>query len=361
MLRRACGDFQAAARLLDRILDRNATHGRALRQYAITGRAARRAGHGELAVALADRLSRLLAANVDLGSPIPAAATSPSLLGGANYYLRRHTYAVDGDKARTIVEKCVAASCREVAFWKRYHAGTVTGTDIISINPPMAMVERHGLAVLFFHWIDAPRTTRAVFRQNLWRIVDGVAAFNARNLLSPPRSLPFDRRRLPTPSTERLRATFPGVPVDELRRTKAALDALAAEWPVVRRWKAQAQWCLSHNDVHTANVFITDDAVHLLDWGSAGPAPVGSDLHKIIWFTGQQATAAGRQQIVERYTQAARAHGLAIDEEQVRLAMLTAFVRANLDPAHKAARHFPTFQLALELGVELVESLGRRV
>ena len=103
--------------------------------------------------------------------------------------------------------------------------------------------------------------------------------------------------------------------------------AIEADWGPVRDAVERGARCLSHMDLGRGNVLLGDGPVILLDFGHAGAAPVGADLHTVLRFAG--ASGPGTEALVDAYAAVFAAKGLAVDPVAVRRSL----------EAHFAARY----------------------
>jgi hypothetical protein len=248
--------------------------------------------------------------------------------------------------------KGIPAWSREARFWRGWRDGAVTPEGRhYRIVPPVAMVDGRQVMVLVFPELGFMRTNfrkrDGIYARNVRRVVRTVAEFNAAHAGGAfPAARTGGRLRVPGAATV---AEALGVDGDEAQAIVARLRAVEAGWGDVRRRLGGLGTCLSHMDLGPSNVVMHEGRGVLMDFGHAGSAPVGADLHTVLRYGGM-----AEVELLALYAEVFAEKGIALDLEAARLALRVSFAGRYRNLRLKSARDREVFERALEMSERLL-------
>ena len=181
---------------------------------------------------------------------------------------------------------------------------------------------------LRLHPNDVPATVR------------GIAEMNA-SMGSFPRAdcpLPLHRQdtALGTLGRPRLKALFPDLDGHSLDELCDGFAAIRAGWPQLEAAFDSASWGLAHGDLASRNATVADGRLILLDLGSTGFGPLGSDLYWLMFRN--RAEPEDQRQIVATYRQELARHDIAVTEEAIWLSAFTRYAQKWLFPSRRGTK-----------------------
>jgi hypothetical protein len=250
--------------------------------------------------------------------------------------------------------KGVPARGREVAFWTAWQRGLVRTEGVHYRLIPPRLIYAGGLIgiLLFPELVGLEQANRRwQYRRRIRRVVRAIADFNSDHIL--PIDSPFrishvcDRAAVPSGRrAERLL----GVDNASARSITATLRRIEPRWDDIRDRLYRSVHCLSHMDVGTTNIVLNQGTSILLDFGFAGAAPIGADLHTVRRYGGP----AWSRDLVGTYAEVFAAKGVEVDPTAI-LRTLNAHFAARYRNLHfPAARNRETFDAALATSLALI-------
>jgi hypothetical protein len=269
---------------------------------------------------------------------------------------------IDG---RRCFVKAVPAWGRELGFWQAWRRGAVAVEGRhYRLLPPFRIVAGRAVALLAFPEITGLETTRrgklAAYRRGILEVARAVAEFNAAHPVpsgaAPP--LPPCRKaekvRVPAPRTV---AAVLGVDAGRAAEIVAALGDVEAGWERVRARVAAGRASIAHMDLGAGNVVLGRGKCLLLDFGHAGVAPFGADLHVLLRFRAPAGPDAAA--IVAAYADGLAERGAGLDPGTIRLAAEAHFAARYRNLKFASARDPASFDAALAAAERLVAAEGR--
>lgn len=206
------------------------------------------------------------------------------LRGASSARIERIDYVAPDGTRTTFVEKRVVSGGDDARFWSSPLGRSLTtrGDTYVAISP-LDIRTSGPRTVLTFPYsaeIDcAPSEATQRYRDHIDRIIVAAAEFNGRNRVDPgphERPLPLIE---PTVTQLQHRLNLAPDMATELRdRWRVAREA----WEQVDAAAGLAPHTVVRSDLHHANVASVDGTILLYDFGAAGVAPVGWDLHVVF-------------------------------------------------------------------------------
>lgn len=327
---------------------------------ALLARAARRRNDAK---AYARHARRVLDLAAPAGGWVPDAAiirTEPIIHTRGGFFACR---ILASDGARRFA-KAVLASSREAMFWARWREGLVrTEGEFYSINPPSRLRLAGDVAVLVFPELEALETGREArgrtFRDNVDLVTRAIADFNSSHLHFGGGGFPKSRacEPLAVPSRSALRRSL-GLGAASAGDVRRRLRFVEANWPQVRNRVYESPACLSHMDLGPGNFVLGDGLGILQDFGLAGMAPIGSDLHTIARYAVRLGGRTDKHRLVDVYAEVFAAKGVAVDRAAILSALDAHFAARYRNLALPSARKRPAFDAALNASLALTGGEG---
>ena len=217
--------------------------------------------------------------------------------------------------------KGILGSSREARFWRAWRDGAVRVEGRhYRIEPPVAVAGGRAVMVLAF--------PEQAFMRTDWRTRDGIYARNVRAGGAGGGGVqrgPCRRgglcggagvRRVRVPAAAAVAAAL-GVDAGEARAIAGRLRAVEAGWGEVRRRVGGLAGGLGHMDLGPSNVVMHEGRGVLMDFGHAGLAPAGADLHTVLRYGG----GVEEGELLELYAEVFAGMGVALDRAAAELAL----------------------------------------
>lgn len=253
--------------------------------------------------------------------------------------------------------KGVLSAGREARFWAAWERGAIGAAGVrYRLLPPVRIVRGRLATLLAFPVVpglDLVRWRRlARYRRHVWATVEAIAEFNARHPAPVPGiGRPAIRASAPVPGARAIAAALK-VDAGEAAALAAAARAVEAGWRPVREAAAREAQCLAHMDLGIGNLVFGDGPAILLDFGHAGLAPVGADLHVVL--RALEGSGPGPAALAEAYAAAFTAAGGVTDAGTVRRNLETYYGARYRNLGFYTARHAETYRAALATSERLV-------
>jgi len=269
----------------------------------------------------------------------------PGTGGSSNLY----TEVIHTGGSRYFVKAVKPGLDRELRFYSALLGGLVraSGEKYLIPTPTLITQTEQSSTYLFPFYPVRTIKRRAFFKEKGWRLLQGLAAFNAAHpATSTLRSL-FDVAHF-NPGLERhdldkAFGTFPSGQVDDLH--KEIVDCCTHIQNLIKSAERvsdhphqEEQLTLCMNDFNRKNAgFIKADGsrqVLLMDMGRAQLAPIGHDLRWHFHYICQAGMDISKiKQIVNIYASELLSYNLAIDHKRIELAGLAGCVDSWLRPS----------------------------
>ncbi len=304
-------------------------------------------------------VSRLLQNLVDTKDPAKAATSLirkrcalltarrriPGKGGSSNLY----TEEIYAGGNRYFVKAVKPGLDREIRFYSALLGGMVKAEETKYLIPtPIVITQTEQSSTYLFPFYRV-RTLkrRAFFKQKGWRLLQGVAAFNANHPATPALRNLFEIAHF-APDLERQNldkafGAFPSEQLDTVHNTM--VDCCAQIQHLLKKTRTisdsshhTSQLSLSMNDFNRKNAGFTEiqgnRQVLLMDMGRAQLAPLGHDLRWYFHYICQAGMEITKiKKIVDIYATELRRHGLNVDPACVELAGLAGCVDSWLRPS----------------------------
>jgi len=304
-------------------------------------------------------VSRLLQNLVDTKDPAKAATSLirercalltarrriPGKGGSSNLY----TEEIHTGGNRYFVKAVKSGLDREIRFYSALLGGMVKaeGANYLIPTPIVITQTEQSTTYLFPYYSVRTLKRRVFFKKKGWRLLQGVAAFNAnhpatpalRNLFEVAHFAPdLERRNL-----DKAFGMFPSEQVDALHN--AIVDCCAQIQHLLQTTGTSSdsshhasQLSLSMNDFNRKNAGFTEVAENsqalLMDMGRAQLAPLGHDLRWYFHYICQAGLEITKiKDIVDIYVTELARHELSVDPSSVELAGLAGCVDSWLRPS----------------------------
>jgi hypothetical protein len=286
-------------------------------------------------------------------------------VGYGSYYLARIRSQGRENRSVQLVEKALPADSRELAFWRAHEVDAVAthGRHYQALRP-LLVLERDGVGFMYFPYVAAldqdTRLARQHFRANLRKVTTAAAEFAYDNLTAAwGDHAPQITKASGPPSTQRMRRLLHVTSPAQARLLGSIHRDLESSWPDLLEDYQRLPIAMAHNDLGPGNAFVVDGAVHLLDFAKAGVAPLGSDLHTLIRWSGTALTDidAG-EEIIGWYHEALRSLGCDVNLDDVRLAAWVTFFMRYSNLRWRSSRRLDVYSLALVKLRELCQERG---
>lgn len=254
--------------------------------------------------------------------------------------------------------KAVSSDSREARFWNAWREGLIRcDGKHYRIASPVQVQQRSGLAILLFKAnAYKGRDRKSEYRANLALVVRAAAEFNSDHLN-------MDRGRFdascicdspPTPRYSTVKRLFSGDPA-RTERCMRSLSSIRGKWSRFRERLYAESACLSHMDFGPNNIVVEEDHCVIQDFGLAGLAPVGSDLHTVFRYARRLGSGwPDKAKLVESYASVFAEKGVDLDQDAVRRALDAHFSaryrNLKLQNSHRAL----AFEHAVRMGAGLV-------
>ena len=290
---------------------------------------------------------------------------TPMPPGKSSRFINHVTLTSHNGSTTELVEKGVEGDSPELSFWSEAGAGepVLEGSSFRAVRPG-EIVRCGPLSVLYFPYLRALDRDRQVLRQdfkaNATAIVEGVAEFNGRNTLLSGESGGIAGHLLsaPRPTVVEIQRRM-DVDIEVARDLLRSFNRVQDMWQEIEGAYADLPRCLSHNDISPGNAVYVDNKATFIDFGLAGPAPVGSDLHTVLRWSGKALyNPSYAEALLNSYVAALRLHYAAVQTADVRLAAWTTFYLRYTNLKFSSARYERTFRLALDRMTSLIGQLG---
>ena len=260
--------------------------------------------------------------------------------------------------------KCVLAGGREAAFWDAWGRGAVRAAGAhYRVLTPVAILSGRVATCLAFPelaGLDQDRRRRlGRYRRHLLAVARAMADFNSEHpLVGDP---PF--RPAPAGEAPRLpgrKEVEKALKVDAARAGDivAALRRIERGWGEVRDRVERGPRCLAHMDLGPGNIAFDGAGCVLLDFGAAGAAAVGADLHSLLRYGGRSRPADDA--LVATYAAIFEGKGTAVDRDAARLAMRAHFAARYRNLRFAGARNLGTFGAATAMSDALLGLAAER-
>jgi hypothetical protein len=250
--------------------------------------------------------------------------------------------------------KGILASGREAALWRAWRDGAVrVEGEHYRIEPPAAIAAAPPVMVLAFperafmrtDW----RTRDGIYAREVRRVVRAVAEFTAAHAGGAGFAAARGCVGARVPGEAAVAAAL-GVEGGEARAIAGRLRAVERGWPAVRRRVGGLAGRLGHMDLGPSNVVIHEGRGVLMDFGHAGLAPAGADLHTALRYGG----GAEEGELLDLYVEVFSARGVALDRAAAELALRAYFAARYRNLGLRSARERAVFERALEMSERLV-------
>jgi aminoglycoside phosphotransferase (APT) family kinase protein len=325
----------------------------------------------ETRLLLASRLARSARMRRDRAAVLRHARTALAAIGevdacrpapGAWNGLFSCLASIDG---RRCFVKAVPAWGRELRFWQAWARGAIAVEGRhYRLLPPFRIVQGRAVALLAFPELTGlettPRGKLAAYRSGILEVARAVAEFNAAHPVppcaAPPLPLCRKAERVRVPARRAVAAAL-GVGADRAAEIVASLGEVESRWERVSARVAAGPTSIAHMDLGAGNVVLGHGKCLLLDFGHAGVAPVGADLHVALRFRDPGGPDAAA--IVAAYAEGLAELGAALDPTAIRLAAEAHFAARYRNLKFASARHPASFESALAAAERLVAAEGR--
>lgn len=256
--------------------------------------------------------------------------------------------------------KGVLAGSREMRFWTAWRHGAVrTEGRHYRLLPPRAILLGRVLGVLVFPELEELREPPrlAPYRRHVRRIVRAMADFNSDHPLAAGSGVRPSQvcDPVPVPGRRRVQQLL-GVDAGRAREIVAMLRRIEPRWGALRDRLYRARQCLGHMDLGRTNVLPDRQSALMLDFGNAGAAPAGADLHVLRRYLG--ADGPPTDELVGSYVEVFARKGLPADPAAVRLNLDAHFAARYRDLRLLGARNPATFEAALATSLALLDRAG---
>jgi hypothetical protein len=253
--------------------------------------------------------------------------------------------------------KGVLAGSREAAFWDAWRQGAVrTEGRHYRLVPPCAMLVGRAIGILVFPELQGLESPGRIgpYRRHVRRVVRAVADFNSDHLLPAGGQVRPSQvcDRVPVPSWRRVEELL-GVGPERAGQIVAALRRVEPRWDALRDRSYRSARCLCHMDLGRTNVVLDRGPVLLLDFGNAGAAPIGADLHAVRRYLGPGGPSM--DDLVATYCEVFELKGIPVDPAGIRLAADAHFAARYRNLRFLGARNRETFEAALATSLALIE------
>ena len=257
--------------------------------------------------------------------------------------------------------KGVLTGGREARFWAAWERGAIRAQgEHYRLLPPERIVRGRVATVLAFPFLPDLATRREdrrrAFRENALASARALASFNASHRDPVPGLCDAAVGRPPRPPSARLLEQRLQVEPALAEELAAEARAVEAAWRPVRDAVEAGPRCLGHMDLGIGNVVFGDGPALLLDFGHAGAAPVGADLHAVL--RGLEGAGPGPDALADAYAAAFRSAGGAIEPETVRRAFEAYYAARYRNLGYFTARHAGSYRKALRVSRRLIAAAG---
>ncbi len=293
----------------------------------------------------------VLAAAFPQGLDGPLVDCAPMMKTGGGFFCAIASGAGGG----RFFTKAILGSSREAKVWRAWSAGAVRGEGRhYRLEPPVAVAEAGPVMVLAFAERGYMRTDfrkrDGIYARNVRRVVRAVAEFNAvhRGLGA---GVPVARgcRRLAVPGVKAVEAAL-GVEAVEAAAIVRRLTTVEAGWDAVG-WRLDGLAAgLGHMDLGPSNIVMHEGRGVLMDFGHAGLAPLGADLHVVRRYGGLE-----EAELLDLYGEAFAGD---FDRAGAELALRAHFAGRYRNLKLRSARDPEVFGRALEMSEELLRAPG---
>ena len=255
--------------------------------------------------------------------------------------------------------KAVPTRSREALFWEAWRRGLIRCEGVhYRLVPPAEIASGRMVTVLSFPRLQVVRPRKSarsrLFGRDALEVVRALADFNSDHRLAEGAFPPArDCGPVPVPRPRRVARAL-GVEVERSRAIAADLRAVEAGWHRVRGPVDAGDRCLAHMDLGMGNILLDHRPMVMLDFGHAGIAPVGADLHTVLLYADPDPAAA--TEMAEVYAAVFREKGQDVDPAAVLRSAQAHFAARYRDLRFFSARRPATFDAALALSRELVDA-----